>query len=163
VKNNDAAAMHSLASIYWEGLLGMKKDMAKALNLFHLASKLNDRAAHSCLGHVYSAGDGVEKYEKKARHYWELAAMAGCSKSRYQLGVLETKDGNWDKAVKHWLFACDSGHAHALDRIRELFTKAFIAKEVYEHALRAYQKRQDEIRSTQRDEALRLGNWTVLK
>jgi TPR repeat protein len=40
---------------------------------------------------------GVEKDERKARHYFELAAIGGNTRSIHNLGVDEEEAGNWTK------------------------------------------------------------------
>lgn len=54
----------------------------------------------------------------KARHYHELAAIGGCATSRNKLGVFEACVGNGDKAIKHWLIACEFGNAKTLNNIK---------------------------------------------
>ena len=91
--------------------------------------------------------------EMKAKQYFELASMSGCMKSRCFLGVLETKAGTSDRAVKHWLIAASEGSNESMQNIQLLFKKGAATKEDYANALRAYQMYLDDIRSEQRDKA----------
>ena len=47
----------------------------------------------------------VERDRKKAKCYWELAAMGGEVIARYNLGIWEKDVGNIDRAVKHFLIS----------------------------------------------------------
>ena len=47
----------------------------------------------------------MEIDKKKAKHYWELAAMGGDVHARNNLGALEGRAGNWELAIKHFLIS----------------------------------------------------------
>ena len=49
----------------------------------------------------YDNGIGGEIDKKKAKYYYELAAMGGHVKARHNLGALEITDGNIDRAFKY--------------------------------------------------------------
>ena len=53
----------------------------------------------------YYFGGGVESDMKKAKHYYELAAMIGHVTSRNTLGALEGLTGNDHRAMKHFILA----------------------------------------------------------
>ena len=55
------------------------------------------------LGNAYWYGKCVEKDDKKAVHYYQLAAMAGDATSRTHLGIIEISAGNMDREP------CDTG------------------------------------------------------
>ena len=61
------------------------------------------------LGTAYYNGEGVERDETMARHYYELAAMEGDSYARHNLGVDEYDAGNYDRALKHYMVAVRAG------------------------------------------------------
>ena len=48
-------------------------------------------------------GRGVERDMKKAKHYWELAAIGGNVRARYNLGCLEENTGKMRIALKHYM------------------------------------------------------------
>ena len=98
-------------------------------------------------------GEGVERNEKKAKHYYELAAMGGDEVARYNLGDLEEEAGNTDRALKHFMIAVGFGDGDSLKQIKQLFMKGHATKEEYAKSLRAFQSCMDEIRSDQRDKA----------
>ena len=97
--------------------------------------------------------DGVERDEKKANHYWELAAMGGVVEARHNLGNAEGRKGNMDRALKHYMIAAGSGDNNSLDMIKQMFLKGFATKDDYAKALQTYQAHLNEIKSPQRDEA----------
>jgi hypothetical protein len=51
---------------------------------------------------AYYNGGGVERDEKEAKHYEELAAIGVHITSRHNLGVYECEESN-TRAVKHWM------------------------------------------------------------
>ena len=82
----------------------MPQDLAKANELFCRAGELGWAEAYCTLGCSYNNGTGVEMDEKKAKHYWELAAMNGNVGARHNLGMIEGNAGNHDRAKKHFIY-----------------------------------------------------------
>ena len=83
---------------------------------------------------------------KKARHYWELAAMLGHVRSRYNLGAYEYNERNMDRALEHLMIAAGVGHDKSLKQIKHLFMKSHATKDDYGTALRAHQSYLDEVK-----------------
>ena len=100
--------------------------MVKANELWLKAGELGCAEAYSRLGYVYANGQGVERNEKKAKHYYEIAAMKGEVKARHNLGALEGKAGNQRRAMKHFIPAARAGHKKSLDFVKQGFTKGFV-------------------------------------
>ena len=99
-------------------------------------------------------GDGVEQDEKKAKHYWKLAAMEGDTDARHNLGCFEELEaGNMDRALKHFMIAAGGGHTASLEAVKQMYKDREATKDDYAKALRAYQENLVEIKSPQRDEA----------
>ena len=70
--------MYDLGCLYSHGSHELPQNHAKALELYHRAGELEYATSYYSIGNAYYAGDGVERDEKKALHYyWELAAMGG--------------------------------------------------------------------------------------
>ena len=88
---------------------------------------------------------------KKAKHFYELAAINGNVNARYNLGVVEGKAGNHHRAMKHLILAARAGHKDALDAVKHGFMTGIVTKDEYENTLRAYHKIQDEMKSDDRD------------
>ena len=156
--NGNADAYHQLACYYASGTNGMPQNRAKANELWLKAGELGCAEAYSRLGYSYANGMGVGRDEQKAKHYWELAAMNGNVKSRYNLGLFEGKAGNHQRAKKHFIVAARAGHPESLDVVKKGFMEGYATKEEYtkeEYAgtLRAYHESQTEMKSEARDEA----------
>jgi len=156
IELNDAQAMRIIGCDYAEGRMGLPRDYAKALKLYHKAAELCDADAYNNIASCYMLGRGVEVDEKKAIHYWELAAMGGSVDSRHNFGVTEENKGNWDRAVKHYMIAVKDGGSNSLKNIKIMYEEGHATKDVYDEALKCYQAYVDEIKSDQRDEAAAL-------
>ena len=91
--------------------------------------------------------------EKKARHYYELAAMRGNILARYNLGCSEGYVGNYDRALKHYMIAVGFGNNESLKKIKQLYTYGQATKDDYAKALQGYQAYLGEIKSDDRDQA----------
>jgi len=149
----DALAMYNIANCYSEGIHGFPHDHKKALELFHRAGELGDAKAYNSIGYAYDHGKGVEVDKKKARHYFELAAIMGDADARYNLGCMEKKAENMDRATKHFMIAAECGEPDSVKIIQKLFLNGHATKEEYSKALRSYQIYLGKIKSVQRDEA----------
>ena len=155
MKAGDAQAMYSLGYYYSEGMYGYSLDYKKALELWHRAGELGYTRAYCNIGYAYDHGEGVKVDKKKAQHYYELAAMGGDERARYNLGRNEEKAGNEDRAIKHYMIAVRSGNSESLEAIKQLYSNSNgrATKDDYTKALRFYQSYLMEIKSTQRDKA----------
>ena len=153
IEAGDANAMFNLGVCYSNGSFGMPQNHDKALELYHRAGELGYSAAHNNIGNAYHFGEVVERDEKKADHYHELAAMQGDEYSRHNLGNSEFRAGNWDRAIKHYTISAEVGYNGSVKMIQKLYTDGDATKEDYSKALRTYQTYLDEIKSKQRDAA----------
>ena len=148
----DVEAMFILGCMYSQGTNGLPQDRSKALELWHQAGELGFADANLNIGNEYYRAylndDDVAMNMKKTKHYYELAAMGGNAKARYNLGAFEQHKGNTERALKHWMIAVRDGVIEALENIKQLYTK-----EDYAKAVRAHQAYLDEVKSEQRDEA----------
>ena len=148
VEINDPSAIYNLGCCYDDGGIGLPQDYSKAIELWHRAGELG-----VIIGGFYALGTGVERDVEKARHYLELAAINGDDTARYNLGILEKRECNMDRALKHFMIAVECGHVDSLEQIKELYTNGHAKKDDYTKALRAHQTYLVEIRSDQRDKA----------
>ena len=137
--------MEGLGIYHMNGEMGLERDLAKAEEMFRKAGKHGCASAFGKLGVLDT---------KKAKHYWELAAVGGDINSRYALACLEGRTGNETRASKHYLICAKAGCEASLIEVKNCFKKGYIAKDQYSEALRAYQKQCDDIKSAMRDEAL---------
>ena len=150
---NDPIAIHKLGVFYRDGKYGFPQDVGKALELWHRAAELGYTEAYCNIGNAYAYGKGVETDKKKATYYTELAAMRGDVYSRHNLGIEEDNEGNFDRAIKHYMIAVRDGFAPSLNRIKLLYTHKQATKDDYTTALLSYQAYLSEIKSDQRDKA----------
>ena len=150
---NDADAILNLGGYYALGEYGLSQNMAKALELWHRAGELDSAQSYYNIGIAYDTGDGVALDERKAIHYYELAAIGGNVHARHNLGCTEGKSGNYDRALKHWMIAAGSGYTDSLKNIKRMCKSGLAMKDDYANALRAYQAHLDKIKSDLREKA----------
>ena len=153
VKTGDAEAINNLGSYYLNGLYGYPQNQAKALELWHRAADLGFARSLFNVANSYKSGRGVEVDMKKAKKYFELAAIKGHALSRNELGIFEVEAGNMNRALKHYMIAARDGNTNSIKIIKYFYKDGYATKADFEKALRLYQSYLDEIRSTQRDEA----------
>ena len=146
-------AISNLGYHYYDGRMGLPQNYRKAIKLWLRAGELGDALAYHNLANAYENGEGVERDTKKAKHYWELAAMGGEVEARYALGVNECNAGSMNRAMKHWMIAAGVGHDDSLTNIREGFLRGLVTKDDFEKALRAHKDAKDAMKSEQRDAA----------
>jgi len=109
--------------------------------------------AHAELAELYRKGHGVEKDKEQEIHHLEEAAIGGHPTARYNLGVVEGKYGNKERAVKHWIIAANLGYDSSIKALMYAYRKGFVSKEDLAAALRAHQTAVDATKSPQRDAA----------
>jgi len=158
----NSEAITFFGTIYLQGLYGFSQDYTKANELFRQAGELGCALAYYNLAKSYENGSGVAKDYKKAKHYYEIAAMMGDVQARSCLGAHEVEDKDVDndsfsqsarRAWKHFVVAARAGHTKSLDIVKKGFVLGHVDKEEYAGSLRAYQKRHDEMKSDARDRA----------
>ena len=154
MKKSNSDAFLYLAGFYADGTYGLPQDWAKANELYLKAGQLGCARAYFNLGNSYFAGRGVETDEKKAKYYYELAAMNGDIKARYNLGGLDYNEGNHQRAFKHYMLAARAGYKDSLGMVKTGYMHGHhVTKEDYGNTLREYQKSQDETKSEARYKA----------
>ena len=157
VDKGDAEATAFLGAMYHCGMLGLTKDVPRAIELWTEAAELGSLDAHYSLGTVYYDGDGVEEDKPRAVRHWQQAAMKGQVESRYWLGVVEYRNGNCELAVRHWMMSAKMGDEDSLNEIKKIFKEGQATKAQYADALLGYRDAVEEMKSPQREEAKRLG------
>ena len=145
----DAYAFYLMGDYYHLGLYGLPRDSAKALEFLRKSGKFG----YTNIGNAYAAGDGVERDEKMASHYYELAAMEGDSYARTNLGVAEKNARNYERALKHYTLAVRGGDSRSVKEIQQLYMHGHATKNHYAKALQSHQAYINEIKSDQRDKA----------
>ncbi|EJK60227.1 hypothetical protein THAOC_19466, partial [Thalassiosira oceanica] len=155
-------AINFLGDKYYNGELGLAKDVPRAIELWTEAAELGSVDAHLDLGYVYYQphgphGCGVEEDEPRGVRHWQEAAMKGHVFCRHNLGVAEFDNGNHELAVQHWMISAKVGFQRSLNGIKEMFVKGHATKAQYAEALRGFGDAAEEMKSYQREEAKRVG------
>ena len=158
MEKGNANAYNQLGGYYAEGIKGLSQDYTKANELYLKAGKLGCANAYYNVGISYYSGNGAEMNKKKAKHYWELAAMNGDIQARHNLGANEYNNDNYQRAFKHLLIAARAGYNLSLDAVKEGYTEGLVTKDEYANTLREYQKSQNEMKSDARDKAAAILN-----
>ena len=135
------------------GGLVMSRDMTKAIGFWLKGGKLGCALSNYNLGQAYKDGIGVERDEKKAKHYYELAAMMGHVNARHNLGCNEGLADNYHRAMKHLILAAKAGNKASLDNVKEGLMVGIVTKDEYASTLRAYHERQEDMKSDAREKA----------
>lgn len=138
VEAGDVISIHNLGLCHRDGLHGYPQDYTKALEFYHQAIDLGHAQGYNDIGHAYMNGKGVKFDEKKAKYYWELGAMGGCTGSRYNLGIFERNVGKMSRALIHFIIAIRGGYAAPLEMIKKLYSDGYLPKGAYTVALQAY-------------------------
>jgi len=150
---NDAQAISCLGDYYATRQYGLPQSYTKALELWHRSAELGHAEAFFDIAHAYTNGNGVERDEKKAKHFYEQAAMGRHVVARFYLGAAEMQKGKMGRALKHYMIAVKDGMDQCLENIKKLYRVGCATKDDYTEALRSYQAYLDEIKSDQRDKA----------
>jgi len=163
----NAEAFNYFSGYYIRGMNGMPQDYQKARELWLKAGEHGCAEGYYNLGVVHEHGNGVDIDMKKAKYYWELAAMNLYEwkvQSRRLLGSIEGQAGNDHRAFKHYTIAARAGDKGCLDVIKKAFEfkdglmrlRGIVTKDEYAKTLRGYQKAQDDMKSDMRDKAATL-------
>ena len=157
VDKKDAEAIYQLGCKYYQGGLGLTKDIPRAIELWTEAAELGSIDAHYQLGNAYYSGDGVKEDRAKGVHHWRQAAMKGHAESRHNLAVVEYQEGNFQRAMQHDMISTKMGHEGSLNGIKEMFKEGQATKAQYAEALLGFRDAVEEMKSPPREEAKRLG------
>ena len=92
---------------------------------------------------------------KKAKFHAEAAAMAGHEVARFNVGIIEAKSGNMERAVKHWTIAASAGESYAMHKLRTRVEKGAVSRESLDSSLSAYNNSCVKMRSKARGAYIR--------
>ena len=150
VKANDPVAMLEMGKEhYGEG------DYDSAVKYWARAAELGNLAAHHNLGVMYRDGEGVDKDEEKKVCHFEKAAIGGHPDARYNLACIEEENGNFERAVQHFIINANLGEEDSMKELWDHYSLGNITKEELEATLRTHKAAIDEMKSSQREEAER--------
>ncbi|KAK1733635.1 Sel1-like repeat family protein [Skeletonema marinoi] len=145
---NDPVAMTQ-----WGKKQYVKGNYSSAFEYFTRAAELGDVLAHYQLALMHHYGDGVEKDKGKEMYHLEEAAIGGHPYARYNIGCEEWKNGNDERAAKHWIIAASQGDDSSMKALIAAYKGGLINKEDLAAALRAHQAAVDATKSPQREAA----------
>ena len=153
MKKNYAGAFYSMGARYMKGEDGFPRDLAKAREMLLKAGELGLVDAYGALADSYEVIN-VEDEDilEKRRHYFELATIKDCIPARHQLGILDLKAGDHQRAHKHFVICAKAGFEDSLLAIRICYRDGYITKDKYTEILRSYQKNREDMTSDMRDE-----------
>ncbi len=146
IKANDPAALREMGRLRYD-----KGNHDGAFESLTNAAELGDIDAHYKLGVMYYEGNGVEKDEGKAVYHFRIAAIGGHPTARYSLGYIEGLNGNFERAVKHFIIAANLGCADSMNILWKRYACGDITKEDLDATIRTHQAAIDETKSEQRD------------
>ena len=106
IKANDPAAMCNVGTMRYE-----EGDYDTAFEYWTKAAVLGDADAHYQLSVMYRKGCGVKKDEEKEVYHLEVAAIGGDPFARHNLGCHEERNGDAERALKHYIIAANLGFA----------------------------------------------------
>jgi TPR repeat protein len=91
---------------------------------------------------------------KKAKFHIEAAAMTGDDVARTNIGIMESKSGNTERAVKHYTIAASAGNYTAMYNLLVTWKEGGVSRESIDSTLIAYNNSCAEMRSEARDAAI---------
>ena len=145
--------------------MGTKKlndgDYTAAFEYWSKAVALGDTNAHYQLSTLYHHGQGVEKDENMERHHLTVAAIGGHSLARHNFGTLEGRNGQYNRAAKHFIIAAKLGRDESLKCVKELYRTGHVSKEDFAAALRGHNAAIEATKSPQREEAYEFNEFVV--
>jgi TPR repeat protein len=87
-----------------------------------------------------------------------VAAIGGQPDARYNLGYIEERKGNMERAVKHFIIAAKLGDTGSMKELWAHYSDENITKDDLEATLRVHQAAIDAMKSPQRDAAEQITN-----
>ena len=161
-KPDDCNALAILGFWYSEGKRNIiPQDIKYGIELLLRATELGSSQAYASLGDAYNpllaeSGEypGVEKDLLRSIHYYEMAAIGGEMKARFNLGVLNNRFFFDDSITfKHFQIAASQGFDQALKAVQIGYMKGVISKGEFEATLRENYESKTAVNSIQRTEA----------
>ncbi len=128
-------------------------DYVTAFEYLTRAAELEGMDAHYHLGYMYALGYGVEKDDGNAVYHWEKAAIGGHPMARHRLACADERNGNQERAVKHFIIAANLGDEDSMKELWKHYSAGNITKEDLDATLRTHQAAINAMKSAQRDAA----------
>lgn len=132
---SDVKAMIKLADYYRnEGIYD------KAFKYVHKSTLYSSPEGERKLGYYYEKGIGCEKDMVKARQYYELAAMHGDIKAKYNIGLFYFKNKQYPQAYNLVKESADANYGKALVLLGYFYEHAITGEVNYSSAKECYLK-----------------------
>jgi TPR repeat protein len=81
-----------------------------------------------------------------------MAAIGGHPNARFNLAIIEGKNGNVERAAKHFIIAANLGHEDSMKLLWNCYSDGLVSKTELDATLRAHKAAIDATKSAQRDE-----------
>ena len=128
-------------------------DFRAAIEYYRKAAALGDVHSHYQLSVMYHYGNGVDKDEEKELYHLKEAAIAGHPHARYNLACFEGRNGQHNRAAKHFIIAAKLGDDDSLKYAKEMYKAGHVSKEDFAAALRGHHAAIKAMKSPQREQA----------
>lgn len=113
-RNGDAKSQLILGDAYLLGDGGLAKSPGEAMALYQKAASQGYTPAQRRLGYVYSKGDGIERDDAMALHWYRAAAELGDSHAQRIVGLMYGIQRNKQEAYFWSLLATRNGNKDAM-------------------------------------------------
>jgi len=155
MKKNHCIAFLQMSERHRTGK-GVIQSDAKSLEMRIRAAELGHDEAYERIGQVYKEGIAVEEDMSKAVEFYEVAAKKGSLMAHQYLASFHVENGNIDVSIRHLTVAASAGDQDSMDCLMEIYKGKLLSKEQLTQTLRAFQTASNEMKSEDRDEALRM-------
>ena len=132
---SDVKAMIKLAE-YYRSI----NELDKAFKYVHKSTLYSYPEGERKLGYYYEKGIGCDKDLVKARQYYELAAMHGDIKAKYNIGLFYYKNNQYPQAFNYVKDAADNNYGKACALLGYFYEHAVGASQSFELARESYIK-----------------------
>ena len=155
----DGVSAASLASIYFRGGYGTRRNELKAIDYWIKAIELDSPEACTRIAMCYEGiGSLLPLDKEKAALFKRIGALRGDIEARYSAGAVEYRNGNYEVGILHWKVGAEAGHQPCLNMLKKVFSsdgkmpgKALLSKGYMDSVYRVCHKAQEEIKSEERE------------
>ena len=152
MKKNNADAFIVMAGEYESGQRTLQSD-TRALEMRIRAAELGLAQAFSIIALNYIEGDIVERDTSKAFEFLEIAAKKGSWTAHAYLAKERKHENMMQRSIDHYKVAACAGHQASMDNLIILYKQKLLSKDELTQTLRACQASNNEMKSTDRDDA----------
>ena len=136
-ENGNDDAMVDCGRIYFEGIFGVEKNVAKALEWFKKAGQLGNSAALNNIGYIYSTMEN----HKVAISWYEKAANLGDVVAMLNISNSYRRDFNNKSKAREWLKKAESLQDTAsIRKVADYYFQEDVIKRHIERAISLYRK-----------------------